>query len=278
MRCVIDGDQMIYACGFASQGEPIAHTLKLIKNKLTEIIEATKCGDDYELYIEGEGNFREGIAVTKGYKANRVSAKPLAFDAIREYMVNVWNAVEVEGMETDDKVSIELWKDFVKGGEGVILSSPDKDLLNTPGWHYNPRTKETTWITENQAGRHFAFQLLTGDTVDNIGGLPNMASTSKIRYDVKLKTKGCGKVSAKKVLSSSSTFEKGVEDVLTCYYEWGDQEGMSVDQTYDYFMEQAQLLWMVRELDINNNPIMFKLEEGINEKAIERATKFSEGY
>jgi hypothetical protein len=280
MHCVIDGDQMLYACGFASKGEPISHTLRLIKNKLNEIIEHSQC-DTYQVYVEGKGNFRESIAYTKGYKANRTSDKPPSFDEAKQYMVDVWNAELVEGMETDDMVSILLYQDYLctMGGDApsVVLSSPDKDLNNTPGWHYRPRTKELEWITENQADRHFAFQLLTGDGVDNIPGLPLVASSTRMKYGLR-KAKGCGKVSARGILEESKATGNALEDVVLAYLEWGAEIGWSHEATLIYFMEQAQLLWMVRELDHSGNPVMFKLEVDIYERARARSTEYSRGY
>ncbi len=276
MHCVIDAEQMIYACGFASKGEPLSHTLKLIKNKIEEIIKHSGA-DTYQVYIEGKGNFREEIAFTKGYKANRKAEKPPTFEDCKEYMRNVWGAIEVEGMETDDQVSILLYENFALGLQDVILSSPDKDLKNTPGWHYYPATKEKVWISENQAMRHFCFQLLTGDGVDNIPGLPYTSANTRAVYGIR-KTKGCGKVSAKKILAESATWEIALEDVVVAYLSWGEEEGMSEVQTLEYFMEQARLLWMVRELDSEDKPVMFELSEEIYDRARDRIPKYSTGY
>lgn len=269
MKVVIDGDVLPYSCGFAAKGEPLSHVLKLIKNKLEQIIKDTKA-DEYELYIAGEGNFRDDIAVTDMYKGNRTAPRPPTYEASRDYMVNVWGAKKVDGMEVDDKVSYLLYKDFLKGGKDVILSSNDKDLKNTPGLHYNPRTRDIDWISDNQALRHFCFQMLCGDSVDNIKGLPHCAASTYTKYGLtKASLKGCGKVSAKKIMYTSSTWEEALEDVFVAYLHCGEEAHLSEDQTKEYILEQGQLLWMTREMELDQ-PKLFTIDEIIYARAIDR--------
>lgn len=251
---LIDGDQMVYACGFASEGEPLANTLHLVKRAITQIIEDTGA-DEYPLYISGKGNFREDIALAKGYKATRSGRKPETYEDIRNYLVEHWGAIKCDGYEADDAVSIMLWEDYMASSgdkelSSVIVSSPDKDLNNTPGWHYNPRTRETKWITEEQATRHFYYQLLAGDRVDNITGLPYCPAEIQRVYGLHSASgKGCGEGSAKKIMATIPKSEHPEKTVWSCYAIWGGVEGMSVEDIYAYFVEQGQLLWMIREYD-----------------------------
>lgn len=251
---IIDGDQMLYSCGFASEGEPRAHTMRLLKNKMNQILK--DCGTEkYQLFIEGKGNFREEISFD--YKANRTSEKPESFEDMRQYLIDVWEATPVLGMETDDRVSIELWKDFEANGKdgSKVLSSPDKDLKNTPGWHYNPRTREVFFVSTKQAHRHFCYQLLAGDRVDNIKGLPYVPRVIREEYGLSRATaKGCGDKSASKIIKEAVA--DPLDDVMKCYVQWAIEEDMSADQSYEYFNEQWQLLWMVREYDEMDEPKM----------------------
>lgn len=246
---IMDFDQAIYACGFAAEGEPLSHALQLIKHAIKKRIEATRV-DSHEIYIEGEGNFRDSIAFTEPYKGSRPARKPKHFNDIRKYLIETKGAKQTEGAETDDVVSMLLYKDFIKA-EGdkdkctVLLSSPDKDLNNTPGWHHNPRTDEVKWISDSQAMRHFYFQLLTGDSTDNIPGLPDLAPIQKHLYSIK--HKGVGKVTAKKILKSAAGLADPEGVVYQCYKDWGNSVGMSETQTRDYLEEQGRLLWMARD-------------------------------
>lgn len=257
MHLVIDADQMIYACGFAAEGEPLSHALKLVKNKLEQIQEDCQFqdGDEMDLYVSGEGNFRDDI--TFDYKANRTSRKPTYYEEIKQYLIDVWGAKPCNGLEADDMVSSILWQDFKMGGENVILCSPDKDLNNTPGQHYNPRTRELYWVTPEQAERHFYYQLLRGDPVDNIKGLPYCAEATIEKYGLRKSSarKGCGEATAKKIMEE----DNWIVNVLEAYAEWGLQKGVSSDATLAYLEQQGQLLWMVREFDEFGEPEMWRV-------------------
>lgn len=255
MKVVVDGDQMIYACGFASEGEPHSHTFKLLKNAMNQIL--ADCGtEEYELYIGGKGNFREDIDFA--YKANRTARKPESYEACREYLINNWGANVCDGMETDDVVSMKLWEDYVStGGENIILSSPDKDLNNTPGWHYNPRSREKRFISPQQADRHFWMQMLWGDRVDNIPGLPVTPHKIIEEYGLsKHARRGCGEGTAKKLMKAEPT--NYINMVYRCYVLYCLEEGWDKDAGFEYLEQQGQLLHMLREVDEFGEPKMWQ--------------------
>ena len=253
MHLVIDGDQMIFACGFAAEGEPDSHAFHLINKKIDESLD--KCGaKTYNVYIKGKGNFRDHVAVD--YKATRTSRKPSNYEAIYQFLIDRHMAEPVDGMEADDKVSILLWEDFISnGGERVILSSPDKDLKNTPGWHYNPMKQELFWVSEKQANRHFLYQMLVGDRTDNIPGLPSVPASVKKEFS--LKSLKVGAATAKKLMATTEGEEDALELVFRLYCEWGKSEESDFETVVNYFYEQANLLWMVRELDADGDPVFY---------------------
>ena len=277
MKVVIDGDQMIYATGFATEAEPVNHAFHLVNKAINRILENTSA-HEYQIYIGGKGNFREEMAETQGYKANRPERKPKHYSAIKDFLINEKGAIPVNGMEADDMVSILLYEDykFACGNPteaNVILSSPDKDLKNTPGWHYNPMRDTLTWITEEQANRHFLFQMLVGDTVDNIKGLPHLPQAYvKLHKLPHQATKGIGEGTAKKILQRTITFKEGLSAVLDAYMAWGISEGYTFEQIMRYVQEQAVLLWMVRELDCFGEPVIFELNEEWYERGREAFT------
>lgn len=275
-RVIVDADQLPYSCGFAAKGEPLSHALQLCKKAVMRIQEETGV-EKIELYIKGEGNFREDIAFTQGYKSNRTAPKPDTYDDIREYLVTQWDAKKIDGMEVDDWVSIILWEDYMSNHMdrdlcNVILSSPDKDLKNTPGWHHFPRTGEVKWVTPHQAERHFYYQMLEGDNVDNIKGLPKVAMSDLQTFGLSkvANTKGCGKATAKKLMADPASQHDPEQFVWERYMAWGFEEGLSADEVAEYFKEQAQLLWMTRELDSLGNPVLYRLNEAKYEEAATR--------
>ena len=168
--------------------EPLQNALHLVKQELEGIISATSA-TGYSVYIKGKGNFREAISVTRVYKGNRdVTHRPKYEKEIREYLKEHWDAIEVDGMEADDRCAIEQEARYVceedNGGEGIctsIIASIDKDLNQVPGWHYNFKTKEKYWVTEEEGERNFYLQLLTGDASDNIQGIPNVGLVAAAR-------------------------------------------------------------------------------------------------
>ena len=259
MKVVIDADQAIYACGFSAKGEPLSHVLHLIKKRINNVIKQTEA-DSFEVYVEGKGNFREEVALD--YKGNRKGEKPKFFKESKQFLIDYFKATLVTGMETDDMVSYLLYQDFKKHKGDmseceVVLSSPDKDLNNTPGWHHNPMTGEVKWIDEEDAYLHFLKQLLSGDAVDNIPGLPYVTDEMKKKFN--LRSRKVGKATAQSVIEGCSVLE-AFNNVKECYLSWGTEEGYSEEAALEYMEQQGQLLWMTRELN-NGEPVRFNLEK-----------------
>lgn len=215
------------------------------------ILEDTEA-DDYQIYLTGEGNFREEVAVTLPYKGNRDELhKPTHYTAIKQYLIDVWQAETVEGMEADDAMGIEQYKDLVYvDGYGyvnpidsaaspalaeTIICTLDKDLDMIPGWHYNWRKKTKYWIDEEQAMRNFYKQMLMGDRTDNIQGVPKI-----------------GEKTAEKILATCTNekemFDAVQEQYYLGYYKYGSHSSIDdfLNTIDDIFLEHALLIWINR--------------------------------
>lgn len=184
---LIDADIYAYSCGAATQktlkgvfedgeplieAEPVAHALALVRGSLERAID--KCRElgyeEFQLYLTGSGNFRDKVAITAPYKGNRDRlARPVHYQAIRDYMVNRWGAVVEEGWEADDAVTAASYA-MQHDPERCIIVSQDKDLRTVPGLLYNPRKEVITKISREDAVYNECIQILVGDTVDNIPG------------------------------------------------------------------------------------------------------------
>jgi len=150
--------------------EPERALYTLIDATLRDIKDIFR-SENIEVYLQGVDNFRDKLAVTKPYKGGRSKVKPFYYRLCRDYLKEKHGAVVVDGMETDDMVSIRQCESIREGIPSVIVS-PDKDLKNTPGFNFNPRTKSLTFITSEMAARHFWEQMVIGDnSVDNIPGV-----------------------------------------------------------------------------------------------------------
>jgi DNA polymerase-1 len=160
------------------EAEPLSHALALVKRSLLGVEEAMDAEgvefDKLELYLTGKGNFREQVATIKGYKANRKdNVRPVHYKGIRRYMMERWGATVVRGYEADDALAMRA-HEHGYDPQAVVLVSQDKDLRTVPGRHYNPRKKAWSVVTKQEALLNFYGQVLTGDPVDNIGGVYKM--------------------------------------------------------------------------------------------------------
>jgi hypothetical protein len=263
-RIVVDADSLIYRCGFAAENEPVSHAchnLKLQINSIKEVLGS----DNIELYIKGKGNFRTEIAVSSVYKGTRASRVPTHYPALRDYITNVQGAKEVDGMEADDRCSAILYE-FQDKDSGVVLAAMDKDLWNTPGWHFNydPRKWTTEYVTVAEADYNFLGQLVTGDRSDNVPGLPGLSKASVERLGIKgLTAGGIAETKAKRILNSLNTNQERLEEIWKLYKEYGEEAAWSPQDVQDYFVEQGRLLWMTRRLHGDGTPVLWEPPEGL---------------
>jgi hypothetical protein len=215
MKALVDADILVYRFGFASEGDPAEFALARLSEFLDNL-SLSEGIDEVWGYLTGHGNFRHEIAVTAPYKGNRVAPKPYHFQLLREYMENKWGFEVIEGMEADDAIGIEAYRNEP---DETLIVSIDKDLNMIRGHHYNFVKEERYYVTEEEAIRNFYLQILTGDKVDNIIGLA-----------------GIGPVKSKKLLLDCNNELEMYEAVLKAYD--GDEARV---------LENARLLWILRE-------------------------------
>lgn len=194
-------------------------------------------------------NFRYGIAKTQPYKGNRKNPKPFHFYNILVYMLAKYDCViSTDGYEADDMMCIEQ----VARGGGTIICSRDKDLRICPGYHfswecgkqgaiYPVETDRLGWLEPRMKWNEkkkeevfddvlgygmsfFYYQMLVGDSADHIPGLP-----------------GWGKTKAFNLLSEIREEGELFNTVKQLYKE------VKGEESKEYFLEQANLLWMAQE-------------------------------
>ena len=211
--------------------EDFIQALNTLKITLQGIVKGSGCNAFRVILSDEDNNFRDNLIPDSspiwvgqkhvGYKANRSgSEKPYHWRALRDWLLTMPYTEVTVDEEADDRVSREMLADHVG-------ASNDKDLDNTPGWHYNFIKKERYYVSENQAIRNFYRQALMGDSVDNIPGL-----------------KGIGPAKAEGILGPALTPRDLERRVIGAFQE---KLGITESESYARLSEVGLLLWMRRE-------------------------------
>lgn len=245
LKPLIDLDILRYRCGFAADSqmkkefkskhpgatdEELAewlaeydYTYIALQNVKT-VLEAitNRFNPEYRAYIQGKNNFRDELATIRPYKGTRTQAKPKYYMEIKDYLLHQWNAIEVNGQEADDAIGIEQ---FDNPDKYTVIVSTDKDMDQIPGWHYNWVQGRLYYQTMKKANLFFWYQMMVGDTVDNIAGVP-----------------GVGEKNALKVLEQENNdlerIKRAVQDLYQRAYG---------DMWENAYWENAQLLYIRRK-------------------------------
>ena len=195
---------------------------------------------------KGSDTFRHKLAVTKPYKGQRGKTphwtkywKPI----IIEHLVSEWKFIELSNIESDDACSImgHYYKDK---NIDYVICSPDKDLKQIPGNHYNYKKCEFDFVGDYNALKNLYQQLLKGDSVDNICGCPKVGEKSP-----HMEFPNC-------------TTEEQFNDYAYEVYKSKNSE--------DIFSEQYDLVKMLKVLDMED---MKEYPEAIERKVIGEVTE-----
>lgn len=229
------------------------------KNKIEAITSQDWC-KDFKICFGTGKNFRYDIAQTQPYKSER-PIKPLLYETVRDYMLWKYknNMLIVDQVETDEIVTQELWKGWVKAKRdfdklSVVGCWIDKDLAQFPQLHYNFDKPELglVQITPIEAVKKLATQCLMGDNIDTVPGLPALPEDMYIQHSLR-KTKGIGETTAKGVLASADTPKEVFQRVIAAYKgHYGEEKqpftsfrGEESERDWlDHLNEQFRLLRM----------------------------------
>jgi 5'-3' exonuclease len=224
---IIDADSLFYAIGWKLRDCTEEFMGPVTLDACLASIRATTGTDNALLCIgSDEGKcFRYSAYKYAPYKGTRTE-KPEYFTRwepiIRKHMIQEYKAVCVKGLEADDLIAMAAGI-CRRAGVDYIISSGDKDALQIPGCHLNHTKIDTErgahfqQITEDQAQVIFWLQMLTGDTQDNVKGVP-----------------GVGDAKARPMIESVDTVEELPAAVLQQYRKYfGDYYGPIIfDETY----------------------------------------------
>lgn len=211
MTLLVDADWLLYAacaaCECDIRWDEWIHTLHLepadvqsyVANRIKEWKDITgsknvvMCFSDYP-------SFR--YTIFPDYKANRIGKrKPLGLRDLRRWVESSYETRTMVGLEGDDVMGILATNGSY---QQPIIVSPDKDMRTVPCRLL--AKDEVEVISPEQAAQSWMLQTLTGDTADNIPGIPK-----------------CGPVTAAKILGDETDPKAMWELVLGAYRKAGLQ-------------------------------------------------------
>lgn len=262
LQPLLDGDILRYELGFAAETgwkavtedpeaiPPFDYVQDMLHQRIDGIKAMLHTTKDPIIYITEGRTFRDEIAQRKPYKGTRKENKPWHYSNLTAYLTGALGARVVSYIEADDALTI----DHVSSRGTTVLCSRDKDLKQVPGFFYSWELgKQPSFgpalidpiggvaISENRkkltgTGLSFFYaQVLTGDTVDNIPGLP-----------------GCGPVQALELLENKSPDDM-LEAVTEAYRE---HYGPTWEEE---LLEQGRLCWMTRRLNGDRTPVLWEI-------------------
>ena len=266
---LVDGDWIVFACCMAieygtdeEKTPSFDDTTKVLRLKLEQIAHELESSTSPIFFFSGRNNFRKEVAKAKVYKGNRKdTVKPFHYTNVINYVKANYEVEERDDCEADDLMSMYQTYWGQRGGDGganeTCIVTVDKDLRQVNGWHYSPEghnfpsfgprycTDENSFLKpkkEEQVSKgcvgsgykFFYYQMLVGDSVDNIPGLPKYGPAKSYP------------------LINSCTSERECFEVVKAEYR--DVCMMA----HTYLKEQAYLLWMVREQDKHGGLVMWE--------------------
>jgi hypothetical protein len=262
LHCLIDGDILRYEVGFAAEagwreitGEesvanggtppPFDYVRAILEERIDLILAECKTKDFTFYLTEGE-TFR--FKLYDQYKAKRKGNKPWHYLNLTHHMYDVMGATKVTEIEADDAISVAH-----VARDDTIICSRDKDLRQVPGWFYSwelgrqpafgpEEIRKTGSLSLSNDRRKltgtglpfFYSQVLTGDVVDNIPGLPKW-----------------GPVATYQLLVDETKPDILFDAVHDVYAEKGFGD--------DYLLLQGRLCWMTRSLHEDGTPVLWEL-------------------
>ena len=263
----IDADVVAYYASYPFDELPLKAATRRADQRMEQIISECQA-ESYKGFLTGNNNFRNYVATLQRYKGNRydkdgkrITNQPVWLQEVRQYLINEWDCILVEGQEADDALGIAQM-----ATEDSIISSIDKDLWIIPGLHHDMNSGEIINVDEfgfinlhkgklKGVGLKFFYaQMLMGDTTDWIKGLPKITDEMKELYP-NLRKGGCGPTAAYKILVDAETKEECLDRVIQLYniywkvhsykhWRTGKEYPAGSDTALHQIIEQGRLLWM----------------------------------
>ncbi len=167
---LIDGDSFAYW-----SIEDLDEYKDKIDNHISKILLESN-STHYRIFVEPFNNTTHRKLFVSNYKANRSNKeKPVNYKEIKEYLLECYNPVSIQGLESDDLL-ISWYFEFKREFpfSDIMIAGLDKDLRTFPIKMFDTyyrRFGEVHDVSEDEADYNFHYQMIVGDSTDNIKGM-----------------------------------------------------------------------------------------------------------
>lgn len=251
---LIDGDILAYKHATSAEVEvewsedlwtlhaDAAQAKAALADDIAAIKSALKA-DTVVVAISDKSNFRKDLY--SAYKANRSGKrKPLILRALRDYLIEEYDAYTRPGLEADDILGILATHSNLVRADLRVIVSIDKDFLGVPCALFRDSEAGVQVISKRDADRWHLIQTVTGDTTDNYPGCP-----------------GIGPVKAAKLVDQALASEDPWKVIVAAFVKEGLTEADALLQArlarilradeYD-FKAKRPILWEPAKLSNNS--------------------------
>ena len=209
MTALIDADSIVYIVAWHHKEEEDTisgvYSVKAASDQLVQSILDYSKASTYIGSFSDSTNFRYRHYLFAPYKGNRRKKDEWVCKwepYIKDHLADKWGFVTCPDLEADDVIS-GLWH-LMQPNDNLVICSPDKDLLQIPGLHYDyKKNTGIVHIEEQVAQLKLCHQMLTGDRTDNIKGIPAI-----------------GEVKASALVPHHYSIEEMKTAVCHCYYKY----------------------------------------------------------
>ena len=206
---LIDADSIVYIVAWHHKDSDEFFVAQAVDSIVNEILKKTEA-THYLGSFTADTYFRYEVYKYADYKGHR-GEKPEWVGKwevfIKNHLMTHWGFVMPVNCEADDVLS--GYPHVMKEEMEVVYCSPDKDLRQLPGIHFDYKKMDSVLevVTKESAMYNLCMQLLMGDSTDNIKGIPGM-----------------GEVKAKKLLSECidhmDMYSKVIEQYLKSFGDY----------------------------------------------------------
>jgi len=184
---LIDGDVLLHSSLW--QTTTVKGVVENIERNLSEWTMGAFCDDAIIALGSREGkNYRDDLFPLYKQSVSRVAGRKKRLDHsgdAKAYIGQLDNCVIVDNIEADDLLG--HWATQLVG-ESVVISV-DKDLRQMEGTFFNPHKRvggvyaeEYAVVSREGGNLFFLEQMLSGDSMDNIPGLPGVGSKTAKKW------------------------------------------------------------------------------------------------